>query len=64
MALDAITSAVPQEMLASLAVKKSITEAWEAVKSLRIGSVEVVLRHFHRSRHKSGPLWLFSGEGL
>jgi hypothetical protein len=43
MALDAITSAVPQEMLASLAVKKSVTEAWEAVKSLRIGSVEVVL---------------------
>jgi hypothetical protein len=41
MALDAITSAVPQEMLASLAVKKSVTEAWEAVKSLRIGS-EVV----------------------
>jgi hypothetical protein len=41
MALDAITSAVPQEMLASLAVKKSIAEAWEEVRSLWIGS-EVV----------------------
>jgi hypothetical protein len=38
MTLDAITSTVPLEMLASLAVKKSVTEAWEAVRSLRIGS--------------------------
>jgi hypothetical protein len=38
MTLDAITSAVPQEMLASLAVKATAAEAWEAVKSLRIGS--------------------------
>jgi hypothetical protein len=37
-ALDAITNAVPQEMLASLAVKKTTAEAWEAVRSLRIGS--------------------------
>jgi hypothetical protein len=38
MALDAITSAVPQEMLASLAVKETVVEAWEAVRSLWIGS--------------------------
>jgi hypothetical protein len=41
MALDAITSAVPQEMLASLAVKATAVEAWEAVRSLRIGSEAV-----------------------
>jgi hypothetical protein len=41
MALDAITSAVPQEMLASLAVKATAAEAWEAVRSLRIGSEAV-----------------------
>jgi hypothetical protein len=41
MVLDVITSAVPQEMLASLAVKATATEAWEAVRSLRISS-EVV----------------------
>jgi hypothetical protein len=41
MTLDAITSAVPQEMLASLAVKVTATEAWEAVKSLRICSEAV-----------------------
>jgi hypothetical protein len=41
MALDAITSAVPQEMLASLAVKVTAAEAWEAVRSLRIDSEAV-----------------------
>jgi hypothetical protein len=39
--LDAITSAVSQEMLASLAVKATTAEAWEAVRSLRIDN-EVV----------------------
>jgi hypothetical protein len=27
-------------------------------------NVEVVLRHFHQSRYRSGPLWFFCGEGL
>jgi hypothetical protein len=26
--------------------------------------VEVVLRHFQRSRYRSGPLWFFYGEGI
>jgi hypothetical protein len=41
MALDAITSAVPLEMIASLAVKDTTAEAWEAVKSMRISSKAV-----------------------
>jgi hypothetical protein len=41
MALDTITSAVLQEMLASLVVKAIVAEAWEAVRSLRIGSEAV-----------------------
>jgi transposase InsO family protein len=41
MALDAITSAVPQEKLASLSVKATAAEAWEAVRSLWIGSEAV-----------------------
>jgi hypothetical protein len=41
MALDGITSAVPQEMLASLAVKAIVAEACEAVRSLRIDSEAV-----------------------
>jgi hypothetical protein len=41
MVQDAITSVMPQEMVASLGVKETATEAWEAVKSMRIGN-EVV----------------------
>jgi hypothetical protein len=36
MALNAVTSVVLQEMLASLAVKKTAAEAWEAVRSYRL----------------------------
>jgi hypothetical protein len=36
-ALDAICSAVPAEMIPTLAVKETATEAWEAIKTLRIG---------------------------
>jgi hypothetical protein len=36
-ALDAICSAVPSEMIPALAVKETATEAWEAIKILRIG---------------------------
>jgi hypothetical protein len=41
MTLDVITSAVPQEMLASLAVKATAAEAGEAVMSLRIDNEAV-----------------------
>jgi hypothetical protein len=27
-------------------------------------NVEVILRHFHRSRYRSSPLWFFCGKGL
>ncbi|XP_025815691.1 uncharacterized protein LOC112892792 [Panicum hallii] len=36
-ALDAICSAVPAEMIPMLAVKETAMEAWEAIKTLRIG---------------------------
>jgi hypothetical protein len=38
MTLDAITSVVLQEMLASLEVKATAAEVWETVRSLRISS--------------------------
>jgi hypothetical protein len=41
MALDAITSTERQEMLASLEVKATAAEVWEAVRSLRIDSEAV-----------------------
>ncbi|CAN6336537.1 unnamed protein product [Urochloa humidicola] len=61
MALDAITSAVPTEMVASLAAKDSALEAWNAVKERRIGSDQVqraeaqwLLREFENMRFNSG----------
>ena len=36
-ALEAICSAVPTEMVSMLAVKDSAKDAWEAIKTLRIG---------------------------
>jgi hypothetical protein len=71
MALDAITSAVPPEMVASLVAKDTALEAWNAVKERRIGSDQVqkteaqrLLREFENMRFNSGEgvddytLWL------
>jgi hypothetical protein len=61
MALDAITSAVPTEMVASLAAKNSALEAWNAVKERRVGSDQVqkveaqrLLRQFENIRFNDG----------
>jgi hypothetical protein len=37
MALDAICSAVPPEMISTLVTKPSAKEAWESIKTMRIG---------------------------
>jgi hypothetical protein len=41
MALEAILQAVPPEMLAGLAVKRTAKEAWEAIRAMRVGSDRV-----------------------
>ena len=41
LALAAILRAVPPEMKAGLVVKKTAKEAWEAVKSMRVGDDRV-----------------------
>jgi hypothetical protein len=64
MALDAITSAVPQEMLASLAVKKGTADAWEAVKSLRIDSEAVRNARTQRLRAEFESNWFKEGESV
>jgi hypothetical protein len=71
MALDAITSAVPSEMVASLAVKATVLEAWNTVKERCVGSDQVqkteaqrLLRQFENIRFNDGEgvddftLWL------
>jgi hypothetical protein len=37
MALDDICSAVPPELISTLATKPSTREAWESIKTMRIG---------------------------
>jgi hypothetical protein len=64
MALDAITSAVPQEMLASLAVKKGTADTWEAVKSLRIDSEAVRNARTQRLRAEFESNWFKEGESI
>jgi hypothetical protein len=36
MALDALSSAVPLEMVATVASKDSAKEAWDAIKTMRV----------------------------
>jgi hypothetical protein len=62
MALDAITSAVSQEMLASLAVKATAVEAWEAVRSLRISSEAVRNARAQRLRTEFESIRFKEGE--
>jgi hypothetical protein len=64
MALDAITNAVPQEMLASLAVKATTAEAWEAVRSLRIGSEAVWNARAQRLRTEFESIRFKEGESI
>ncbi|XP_062193534.1 uncharacterized protein LOC133896916 [Phragmites australis] len=64
MALDAITSAVPMEMVASLAVKDSAAEAWEAVKSMRVGSESVLKSKAQRLRREFEGIRFKEGESV
>jgi hypothetical protein len=41
MALDTICSAVPPEMISTLTTKPSAKEAWESIKTMRIGADRV-----------------------
>jgi hypothetical protein len=62
MALDAITSAVPHEMLASLGVKATAAEAWEADRSLQIGSEAVRNARAQRLRTEFESIRFKEGE--
>jgi hypothetical protein len=64
MALDAITSAVTQEMLALLAVKKTVVEAWEAVRSLQIDSEAVRNVRTQRLRSEFESIRFKEGESV
>jgi hypothetical protein len=64
MGLDAITSAVPTEMVASLAAKDSALEAWKAVKHWRIGSDQVQKTEAQRLLCQFENIRFNDGEGV
>ncbi|CAO2045564.1 unnamed protein product [Urochloa humidicola] len=64
LALDAITSAVPSDMVASLAVKDTALEAWNAVKSTRVGSDAVRKTKAQRLRRDFELLKFNKGESV
>jgi hypothetical protein len=64
MTLEATTSAVPQEMLASLAVKATAAEAWEAVRSLQIGSEAIRNARAQRLRMEFESISFKEGETI
>nr|CAE03285.2 OSJNBb0046P18.1 [Oryza sativa Japonica Group] len=61
-ALTAILRAVPAEMLATLAVKETVQEAWEAIKTRRIGVQHVREANAQQLRREFGDIIFKDGE--
>jgi hypothetical protein len=64
MALDAICSAVPPEMIAVLATKDSAMEAWESIKTMCIGDERIRQAMAQRLRREYEMLTFRDGEGV
>jgi hypothetical protein len=58
-ALDAICSAVPQEMVTTLAMKQTAMEAWESLKTMRIRVASA-----QKLRREYETLAFHDGEGV
>jgi hypothetical protein len=63
MALDALVSTVPQEMVVTVAEKKTAKEAWDAIATMRVGddrvkkaSMQQLRNQFDRATFKEGEL--------
>ena len=64
MALDAICSAVPSEMISTLAVKEFAKEAWESICIMRIGNDRIRKTSVQRLWCQYEELALWDGEGI
>ncbi|WVZ61704.1 hypothetical protein U9M48_011534 [Paspalum notatum var. saurae] len=64
MALDAICSAVPPEMVSTLTVKPTAKQAWESLRVMRIGDDRVRKSSAKRVRRQYEELALRDGEGV
>jgi hypothetical protein len=63
-ALDAICSAVPEEMVPVLATKESANDAWEAIKTMRIGDDRVRKATAQNLRTEYEAIALRDGEAI
>jgi len=63
-ALDAICSAVPEEMVPALATKATAKEAWETIKTLRIGDNRVRTATAQNLRTEYENITLREGEAI
>jgi hypothetical protein len=64
MALDAICSAVPPEMISTLTTKSSVREAWESVKIMMIGRDRVCKVSSQKLRREYEQLAFHDGESV
>jgi hypothetical protein len=64
LALDAICSVVPPEMITVLATKDLASEAWESIKMMRIGDGRIRKASTQRVRREYEMLGFRDGEGV
>jgi hypothetical protein len=64
MALDAIYSAVPQEMVTTLVTQQTAMKAWESLKTMRIGNERVKVASAQKLRCEYETLAFHDGEGV
>jgi hypothetical protein len=64
LALDAICSVVPPEMITTLTTKDSASEAWESIKMMRIGDDRIRKANAQRVCHEYEMLGFHDNEGV
>jgi hypothetical protein len=64
MALDAICSVVPPEMITTLATKETALEAWESIKTMQIGDDRIRKVSAQKVRHEYELHEFHDGEGV
>jgi hypothetical protein len=64
MALNAIGSAVPPELISTLVTKSSAREAWESIKIMRVGRDRVHNASLQKLRREYKQLAFHDGESV
>jgi hypothetical protein len=64
MALDAICSVVPSEMITALATKETASEAWESIRTMRVGDDRIRKASAQKVRREYELFAFRDGEGV